>query len=373
MATSSKIKIMISSRCNEAFPIAAKGARKLSDIRTQLKKDIEAITIFGQPIYEVWINEEAAEDGSQQAWDHCLDQARDCDVFIALFNGNAGWPDKNGTIGICHAEFEAANTLAPGKIFIVHIHEPKAKGAPSGGIHAAFQEYVTRLRRFDTRAAAGNEAQLIAAIHRTVSQATVKMVQRGVRDASRGTSYVGPALDWSRLSYADRAAKMRDAALTGLSQGSSDATTEENRVQRKINVKKILFVVGAVPDAMSVPAAREIVGQPHLSDHALYGSLTKLHGGPIYLVACQKGVTEAQARTMLGFPDATVVSPPFGIYVVDPVQSIQLVLIAQCRDETSTQLGVQRFLEWLDETEQAEALVRHAAKRKVVVGALAGK
>jgi hypothetical protein len=42
-------------------------------------------------------------------------------------------------------------------------------------------------------------------------------------------------------------------------------------------------------------------------------------------------------------PDATVVSAPFGIYVVDPVQSIQLVLVAQCRDETSTRLGVQGF------------------------------
>jgi hypothetical protein len=76
---------------------------------------------------------------------------------------------------------------------------------------------------------------------------------------------------------------------------------------------------------------------------------------------------------MLGFPDATVVSAPFGIYVVDPVQSIQLVLVAQCRDETSTRLGVQRFLEWLDESEQAAALVRHGAKRKSVVAALAAK
>jgi hypothetical protein len=57
--------------------------------------------------------------------------------------------------------------------------------------------------------------------------------------------------------------------------------------------------------------------------------------------------------------------------VVDPVQSIQLVLIAQCRDETSTRLGVQQFLEWLDESEQAIALAGHASKRKTVVSALA--
>ena len=372
MATSSKIKIMISSRCNDPFPVAAKGPKRLSDFRAQLKAEIEAIRIFGQPVYEVWINEKAAEDSSQQAWDHCMEQARDCDVFIALFNGNAGWPDNAGTIGICHAEFEKAYKSAPGKVFVVNIHEPKAKGAPSGGIHTSFQEYIQRLRRFDTRAAS-SEAQLLEAVRRIVAQATVKMVQRGVRDASQGTSYVGPALDWSRLSYAGRVARMQRAALSALSQDSASAAVDGNRAQRKIDGKPILFVVSAVPDAMSVAAAREIVGQPHLSDHALNDNLKKPHGGPVHLIACHKSVTEAQARTMLGFPDATVVSAPFGIYVVDPVQSIQLVLVAQCRDESSTRIGVQRFLEWLDESEQAAALVRHAAKRKTVIGALAGK
>ena len=363
---------MISSRCNDPFPIAAKGSKRLSDFRAQLKAEIEAIRIFGQRVFEVWINEQAAEDGSQQAWDHCMEQARDCDVFIALFNGNAGWADKAGTIRICHAEFEKAYTSAPGKVFVINLHEPKAKGAPSGGIHVAFQEYIQRLRRFDARAVSG-EAQLLEAVRRTVWQATVKMVQRGVRDASQGTSYVGPALDWSKLSYAERVARMQSAALAGLSQDGASAAIDGNRAQQKIDGKAILFVVSGVPDAMSVAAAREIVGQPHLSDHELYDNLKKSHGGPVHLIACHKSVTEAQARTMLGFPNATVVSPPFGIYVVDPVQSIQLVLLAQCRDETRTRLGVQRFLEWLDETEQVTALVRHAAKRKAVVGALAGK
>jgi hypothetical protein len=371
MAVSSKIKIMISSRCNDRFPLEGKGARALSEIRAGLKKNIEDVRVFGQATYEVWINEEVAEDGSQQAWDHCMDQARDCDVFIALFNGNAGWADKSGTIGICHAEFEKAYTTAPGKVFIVNIQEPKARGTPSGGIHLLFQAYIERLRRFDTRAAR-TEAQLIAAVRRTVPQATVKMVQRGVRDASRGTRYVGPALDWSRLNYADRSAAMRRTALAAL---GLDASTADNsgRVQRMIAGKQVLFVVSAVPDAMSVSTAREMVGQPHLSDHAIHRVLSKLHGGPVHLVTCHKAVTESQAKTMLGFPDATVVSPPFGIYVIDPVQSIQLVLIGQCRDETSTRLGVQQFLEWLDESEQSAALIHHAARRRRVVATLAEK
>jgi hypothetical protein len=275
MAASSKIKIMISSRCNDRFPLEAKAARALSEIRAELKKEIEAVKVFGQPIYEVWINEKAAEDGGQEAWDHCMEQAHDRDVFIALFNGNAGWEGKSGTIGICHAEFEKAYTSAPGKVFIVNCHEPKAKGAPAGGFHASFKEYLDRLRRFDTRAV-GTESKLIEDVQRTVAQATVRMVQRGVRDASRGKSYVGPALDWSRLNYADRAEQIKAAAVKGLKRGGTAKAISENLVRRKIDGKDVLFVVNAVPDAMSVPAAREIVGQPHLSDHALHTKLVRV-------------------------------------------------------------------------------------------------
>jgi len=329
MAKSSKIKIMISSRCNDHFPLEGNNRKTLSAIRTQLKNEIEAVRIFLQPVYEVWINEKEQEDGSQQAWDHCMDEARDCDIFIALYNGNAGWADSSGTIGICHAELEAASACAPGKVFIVSIFEPDAKTVPVSAPDQAFQDYIRRLRRFDARAV--SETQLFEVVRKTVADATIKMVQRGVRDASRGVSYIGPALDWSRLPYASRAKEMCIAALEGLKGHGALG----NRTIREINKRKLLFVASAVPDSLSVAAARELVGQPHLADHGLDGTLTKLHGGPIHLVACHKGVSESQARTILGFPDATVISAPFGIYVLDPVQSIQLVLLPQCRDATS--------------------------------------
>ena len=199
------------------------------------------------------------------------------------------------------------------------------------------------------------------------------MVQRGVQGASLGTNHVGPALDWSRLSYTKWAEKMRLAVLEALKQGHPDAAVFESSVSRRIAGKDVLFVVGAIADAMSVPAAREEVGQPHWLDHRLSGRLKKFYGGPVHVVARHKGNTESQARAMLGFPDATVVSAPFGIYIADPVQSIQIVLIAQCRDDTSTRIGVQRFLEWLDAAKQADEWVRQAVKRKSVVKVLAGE
>ena len=74
---------------------------------------------------------------------------------------------------------------------------------------------------------------------------------------------------------------------------------------------------------------------------------------------------------MLGFPDATVVAAPFGVYVLDPVQAIQIALLANCADESATRHNVQRFMEWLPQSEQSELLAKFAGKRKDLVALLA--
>ena len=293
-------------------------------------------------------------------------------MFIALYNGNAGWlgTSGGGTLGICHAEFMAAYDTAPGKVFTINIHEPMAKGAPNGPSDKLFQEHINRLGRLDARDVK-TDSSLAEKIKQIVAHSTVKLVHRGVRDANRGTNHVGPALDWSRESYEDRSLKMRDVALDALRQGNVRLNPDRNFIARSILGSPVLFVVNSIPDSMSIPAARELVGQPHLSDHLLSNELSRFAGGPVHLVACHKSTSESHAVRMLGFPKATVVSGPFGIYVVDPVQSIQLVLISQCRDETSTRHGIQRFLEWLDETKQSFELVRYAKRRKAIVAVLA--
>lgn len=111
-------------------------------------------------------------------------------------------------------------------------------------------------------------------------------------------------------------------------------------------------------------AARELVGQPFLRDHLWMQSLPKSVGGPVHVITCHRGVTEAQALRQLGFPDALVVSGPFGVYVADEVQKIQLAFIANCRDETTTRHGVQLFLQWLEQQGEDRDLARRAASRR---------
>jgi hypothetical protein len=48
-----KIKIMISSRCNDRFPAnGGTGSRALSEIRAQLKQEIEGEKLFGKEAFE---------------------------------------------------------------------------------------------------------------------------------------------------------------------------------------------------------------------------------------------------------------------------------------------------------------------------------
>ncbi len=59
-----------------------------------------------------------------------------------------------------------------------------------------------------------------------------------------------------------------------------------------------------------------------------------------------------------------VVLAPFGIYVADEVQKIQIALIANCRDQTTTHEMVQAFLNWLNVHGEAKYLVRRAINRR---------
>jgi hypothetical protein len=117
---------------------------------------------------------------------------------------------------------------------------------------------------------------------------------------------------------------------------------------------------------MGVATARELVGQPFLADHHIASQLPAGVNGPVHLIACQKNVSESQALRQLGFPDAILVAAPFGIYVADDVQKIQMVFMANCRDETTTRHRVQRFLEWLSQEQEDQLLAKRAASRRKI-------
>ena len=72
----------------------------------------------------------------------------------------------------------------------------------------------------------------------------------------------------------------------------------------------------------------------------------------------------------LGFPDATIVKTRFGVYVADNVQMIQMVFLADCRDEDTTHSAVAAFFEWLYVAEEERRLCMRAEGRRQIVRAI---
>lgn len=371
MAKSSKLRVMISSRCNDHFP--QKSGRVLSDIRKDLKKEIEALKVFGEPIFEVWINEDTPpQDGTRDSWDVCLQAVDDCDVLIALSNGNAGWAENGGDIGICHAELSRGLSRAPGKVRLISLGNIATPDTAEGERNKRFQEYVNKQSLFRGGNVA-TEADLKARVKEAVRDALIKLAQAGVREASKGRFHSGEALDWARLDFAARQKAMKNVLREAMRQRAGSSTDGEHLFVQLGGVD-ILCVPSAIPAALTVSAAKEMVGQPFLRDHELSSTLTKgkkKRGGPIHVIACHKGATEAQATRLLGFPDATVVSAPFGIFVADNVQKVQFAFIVNCRDESTTRHGVQRFFEWLAQSGEEALVAERAEARGRIVAAIA--
>jgi hypothetical protein len=357
MAVSRRIKVMISSRCNDPFP--AGSTLTLSAVREQLKRDLEGSMLFGRQIFDVWINEVAPpSSATHDSWETCLQQVRDCDILIILANGNAGWAEAAGDIGICHAEAKEGLDRARSKVRLISLGNIAPRSGMNGDRDRRFQDYLSRQTLFR-----GGEITTVDTLMTRVREAThdalISLTQQG-----------GQALDWSRMDFRQRKVAM-EAVLAAAIGGRRDAETIAAGVVVPLSGRKVLFIAHAVPAALSVAAARELVGQPFLRDHECAASLAARVGGPVHVIACHRSATEGQATKLLGFPDATVVSAPFGIYVADNVQKVQFAFLANCRDEDGTRHVAQRFFEWLRQTGEEERLSARAAARARIVRAIA--
>jgi hypothetical protein len=148
MAKSSKLRVMISSRCNDFFPTGQTKLR-LSDIRKALKVELEKLEIFGKRVLEVWINEEAPPmAGTWDSWDVCLEAIKDSDIVIAIANGHAGWAQTGGDIGICHAELATALAQSPAKVRIVALPNVAIGRGDEGERNRRFQQYLAAQNLF---------------------------------------------------------------------------------------------------------------------------------------------------------------------------------------------------------------------------------
>jgi hypothetical protein len=195
------------------------------------------------------------------------------------------------------------------------------------------------------------------------------MVRQGSAAARKGRFDTGAPLDWSRLDFSDRKAAI-EGVLRAMLVENGAVNAGPGHV-REVNGVPVFFLCHGVPAAMTVPAAREMVGRPFLQDHQFTPYLKDEICGPVHVIGCHKGATENQAANLLGFPDAIIVTPAFGVYAADNVQKIQLALLANCRDGSTTRSAAQDFFQWLSQTGEANFLAERAAGRRAIVAEIA--
>ena len=374
MASGSSIKVMISSRCNDEIDFERKRVT-LSVVREALKQQIEAVRFIGDKrVFTCWINElEAAREGTQDAWDHCLAEVKQADIVLCVYNGNAGWTASDTGIGICHAELMTAMSTGAVKLRLIQegtgeFERRIGKRGPAG--NRKMKEDVDRLNLFRGGKTFKTGEELIQIAMEALTDCVVEMTRIGASEGRSGRYDSGQALDWSRLGFAERKTEM-ESVLRDAASGRSDSTREHDYCFVTVGGEQLLLLCHAVPAALSVSAAREMVGMPFLRDHEHADALQARRIGPVHLIGCHKGITEAQAMRLLGFPDAIFVATAFGVYVADSVQKIQLLLLKNCRDEATTRHAVQRAFDWLNRSGEATHLTDRAKSRKRIVQAIA--
>jgi len=371
MAKSTKINVMISSPCESLIAYQGR-SQPLTVVREELKRSLEGFRLPHQktPLFRCWINEAGeAGAGSQTWWEHCLSQARDADFVIVLYTGSAGGSlNGDDDIGICHAELFEAMKVASGRVRVIMLPVAVALDASQRNRDLSFSRYFDTLKQFRTTANTGEE--LLKRVWEEVNSVVVNLVQTGSSSFYLSQASTGQALDWHRLSYAERKSEMEKALTVSLVSRTPTGASSSG-VFVNINNVKVFVKPHASPASLSVPAARELVGQPFLRDYELYSELERHKAGPIHIVACPKGITETQAMSMLGFPDATIISDSFGIHIADKIHNIQVVLLKECVSSSAIKTQLLTWLEFLNRTGEARFVVERAKRRFKIVQVIA--
>ena len=367
MSQNKYINVMISSRNNSTFD-----NKSLSDIRTELKEMIVKEKVFGKDIFKVWINEdEPPQSFDENTWNSCLKQVRQADIVIVLYNGEAGWTRPNDTLGICYAEVLEATNVARGKVWSIALDNTdiNEKLDIEKEANEKFKKFMEQQELFSKPVK--NINSLKKELKKTLNDAVINLMQKGVKEASRNKGNHGESLIWKNMNYEKRTqaiiqsiGEAIDVKGTGLE--------EDDNFYLTFAEQKVLVVIHAIPDTLSIASAREKVGQPFLEDFAKSKLLEDENIiGPIHIIGCHKSVTETQTRNILGFPDATILKDSFGIYVADNIQKIQMIFIEKCSDSHSTRHGIQDFLEWLERTSEVDNLIQRAISRKKIIDVIA--
>ncbi len=374
------LELMISSRCQTEIRKDDAGATEtLSALRTRAKAHLESSFSEGtERLFDVWINEDERDQTLDESWYSASEErARRAELVIVLFTGDSG-SRRTGTMGVCHAELVAALADTRTKVRLVDLRPAISHIVDDAADHAFVKDVTGRGWVFQ-EASTGDAA--VACIAGEALAAVRTLAHHGSLDLRR-SSKSGSEIEWGRKPFDERKNLMETTLVNALGEvmGPDDAAVGPTppRGRAAIGVirgRRVLFVCHGAPQGLALAASREMVGQPFLQDHLLASGL-KASGkdavlGPVHVIASMTAPTEAQARRLLGFPDATVVKDAWGVWVSDPLQRIQMVLLDRCTSESAVRARVQQAIDWLGSTGEDATLLERAERRARIVLAMA--
>jgi hypothetical protein len=330
----------------------------LTDIRKYLQEELELSEILGNSIFDIRINEDFAADTSVDSYNKCLEEAKESDFCLVLYNGAAGWAPKGVELGICHAEFDAALNVSTKKVAVIDISSffdlSKVKGDEAKR-NKKFNDYLIELNTFNNPLKLTKSTMSNDGFKEELLKMTKGVVFNHLQDRlSISNVYYNlasnnkKALDWKKLKYSDRDKYIVDI-LTGLLSVNPD-------------FKDFGYNVSSIPDNMSVSDAKAYAGRPFLNDQDLIDS-KKPKPGPLHFIGVYGNATETQAKNLLGYPDVSLIKDEFGLYVWEQNTHIQMVFLSNCRTPEAIEANLLLFNNWCKSSDEYTKISKRGEAR----------